>query len=95
VFKAIGNTFVDFRISAVFDGGLLKMGLNMRDYQVFFVALIIHIIISILKERGVNLREWIDKRPLVFRWVVYIALVFVTAPFGYVGTTTEFMYAQF
>jgi D-alanyl-lipoteichoic acid acyltransferase DltB (MBOAT superfamily) len=95
VFKAIGNTFVGFRISAVFDGGLLKMGLNMRDYKVFFVALVIHIIISILKERGVNLREWIDKRPLVLRWAVYIALVFVTAPFGYVGTTTEFMYAQF
>ena len=53
------------------------------------------IIVSILKEKNVNIREWIDKRPLVIRWAIYIALVFVTAPFGFVGATTEFMYAQF
>ena len=95
VFKALGNIFVNFNVAAVFDGGLLKMGLNMRDYKIMLVALIIHLIFSIIKERGVNIREWIDKRPLVFRWAVYIMLIFVTAPFGFVGATTEFMYAQF
>ena len=95
VFKALGNIFVDFRVRDVFSGSLLKMGLNMRDYHVLLVALIVLIIVSILKEKNVNIREWIDKRPLVIRWVIYIALVFVTAPFGFVGATTEFMYAQF
>ena len=95
VFKALGNIFVDFRVRDVFSGSLLKMGLNMRDYHVLLVALIVLIIVSILKEKNVNIREWIDKRPLVIRWAIYIALVFVTAPFGFVGATTEFMYAQF
>ncbi len=95
VLRAIGNVFIGFRISALFDGGMLKMGLNMRDYKVLLIALLIHLVYSIVKERGVDIRAWLDKRPLVLRWAVYIALVFVTAPFGYVGTTTEFMYAQF
>lgn len=95
VFKALGNIFIGFDVAKVFDGGLLKMGLNMRDYKVMAVGLVILLFISIAKERGVNIREWLDKRPLVIRWAVYIALVFVTAPFGFVGSTTEFMYAQF
>lgn len=95
VFKAIKNVFTDFSICGVFDGSLLKMGLNIRDYKIILAALIIHIVFSILKERGVNIREWLDKRPLALRWAIYIMLIFVTAPFGFVGATTEFMYAQF
>ena len=48
-----------------------------------------------MKEKGINLRDFVAEKPLVVRWLIYLCLVFVTAPFGYVGTTTEFMYAQF
>ena len=33
--------------------------------------------------------------PLVLKWALYIILIFAPAPFGFVGSTTEFMYAQF
>ena len=71
------------------------MGLNIRDWKVFGVALIILIIVSVLKEKGVKIRDKVSSMPLVLKWALYIILIFAPAPFGFVGSTTEFMYAQF
>ena len=57
--------------------------------------LVFALVQDIMKEKGINLRDFVAEKPLVVRWLIYLCLVFVTAPFGYVGTTTEFMYAQF
>lgn len=94
-FKALARTFYEFNFGVLSDGSLLKMGLNMRDWYVLIVAVIILFITSVMKEKGINLRDFVAEKPLVVRWLIYLCLVFVTAPFGYVGTTTEFMYAQF
>ena len=51
VFKALGNIFVDFRVRDVFNGSLLKMGLNMRDYHVLLVLLLCLLLLVYLKRR--------------------------------------------
>lgn len=94
-FTALAKVFQGISMDAILDGRLLKMGLNMRDWKVFFVGVIIMFIVSLMKEYGVNVRDYIASKPLPVRWAIYLTLVFVTAPFGFVGTTTEFMYAQF
>ncbi len=94
-FKALGRIFVNFNMSVLSDKSLLKMGLNIRDWEVFGVALIILIIVSVLKEKGVKIRDKVSSMPLVLKWALYIILIFAPAPFGFVGSTTEFMYAQF
>ena len=94
-FKAFGRIFINFRLDVLWDGSLLNLGLNLRDYKVLAVAVLILFITSVMKERGIKLREFVAERPVVVRWALYIILVFVTAPFGYVGSTTEFVYAQF
>ncbi len=53
--------------------------------------------VSMLQESGHNVRRELAEKPLVLRWLVYLALLFavlllspdLTAGFG------EFMYAQF
>ena len=82
-------------MSVLTDGSLLKMGLNMRDWYILIIVVIILFITSVMKEKGINLRDFVAEKPLLVRWLIYLCLVFSTAPFGYVGTTTEFMYAQF
>lgn len=94
-FKALGRIFVNFNMSVLSDKSLLKMGLNIRDWKVFGAALIILIIVSVLKEKGVKIRDKVSSMPLVLKWALYIILIFAPAPFGFVGSTTEFMYAQF
>lgn len=94
-FTAFARIFQGFDLSVLWNGSLLKMGLGMRDYRILFVAVVILFITGLMKERGMKLRDFVAARPLVVRWVLYMILIFSTAPFGYVGTTTEFIYAQF
>ena len=94
-FTAFARMFVNFSFTALNDGRLLSMGLNRRDWKVMIVGVIVLFIVSLMKEKGLHIRDLIAERPLAVRWVIYLALFFVTAPYGFVGTTTEFMYAQF
>ena len=94
-FKAFTGIFRGFTFSVLANGSLLRLGLNMRDYKILIVGTVILFITSVMKEKGINLRDFVAEKPLVVRWLIYLCLVFSTAPFGYVGTTTEFMYAQF
>ena len=94
-FKAFTGIFRGFTFSVLANGSLLRLGLNMRDYKILIIGTVILFITSVMKEKGINLREFVAQRPLVVRWALYIILIFATAPFGYVGSTTEFVYAQF
>lgn len=94
-FYAFGLMFKNFNVQALFTGNLLKMGLNLRDYKVLGIGLLILLISSIMKERGINLRDFVADRPLPVRWALYFILVFATAPFGFVGAGSNFIYAQF
>lgn len=94
-FQAMGAVFHNFRLTILTDGSLYQLGLAKRDWRILLIAVIILFITSVMKEKGIRLRDFIAERPLVLRWAVYLVLVFATAPFGYVGSTTEFMYAQF
>ena len=94
-FYAMRAVFINFKISILTDGSLYKLGLVKRDWTILIVATIILFISSVMKEKGMSLRDFVAERPLVVRWVVYLILIFATAPFGYVSSSTEFMYAQF
>ena len=94
-FYAFFAAFKNFQIDVLWDKSLLKMGLGIRDYKILFVGVIILFIVSLMKERGIKIREFVAERPIVVRWALYLVLVFATAPFGYVGAGSEFIYAQF
>ena len=94
-FYAMRAVFINFKISILTDGSLYKLGLVKRDWTILIVATIILFISSVMKEKGMSLRDFVAERPLVVRWAVYLILIFATAPFGYVSSSTEFMYAQF
>jgi hypothetical protein len=92
---AFVRIFIGFRLNVLWDGSMMKMGLGIRDWEILLVAGIILLMTSIMKERGIRLRDFVAERPLALRWILYLILILATAPFGYVGTTTEFVYAQF
>lgn len=94
-FYAMKAVFINFRISIIADGSLYKFGLVKRDWIILMAAVIILFISSLMKEKGISLRDFIAERPAAVRLAVYLILVFATAPFGYVSSSTEFMYAQF
>ena len=49
-----------------------------------------------LKEKGIDIREALDRKPWIVRWAVYGALIVAIPVFGRVSNTIGgFMYAQF
>lgn len=80
-----------FSISAV-----TEMFGGMTDIIILLVGCVVWLIVSILKEKGIAVRQALDAKPLAVRWLVYIALVMSVAMFGYISNTSGgFMYAQF
>ena len=92
-FRLMGNTFkhASFSMDAV-----VKMSGSQLDLIILLAGCFVWLIVSILKEKGIVIREALDTKPLLIRWAVYIALVMSVAMLGYISNTSGgFMYAQF
>lgn len=77
---------------------LLKLGLDVKDFILIISVVIIIFIISLLKEKGVNIREAISKKNIVIRWAIYYSLIVSIVIFGTYGLgyiPLDPMYANF
>jgi len=91
----IKQSVVSFSFSQFTDGSLLTLGLEARDYVIILVGCIVVFIISVLKEKGINIRESIASKNIVIRWTLYYVLILVIIMFGYTGGVQAFIYANF
>ena len=83
---------------ALTDGTLFRLGLDAWELFVLFVAVLVLLTVSILQEKGVHIRETIERQNLLFRWGVVIGAVVVVVLFGIYGINldlTGFVYAGF
>lgn len=91
----IKQSVVSFSFSQFTDGSLLTLGLEARDYVIILVGCMVVFIISVLKEKGINIRESIASKNIVIRWTLYYVLILVIIMFGYTGGVQAFIYANF
>lgn len=90
------NSARSFTFRSLTDGSLLKLGVNMRGIIILAVGCLIIFVVSVLKEMHVDIREAVAAKPLVVRWVLYLALVMVIPLFGNIAANVGgFIYAQF
>lgn len=95
-FAMMKSTVTGFSLATLTDGSLMLLGLDKLDYMILAMGCLVAFLISFLKEKGIQIRESLGRKPLVIRWAVYGMLVFGIPMFGYVMTTTGgFIYAQF
>ena len=59
--------------------------MDIKDFAIVALALIFILVISILKEKGKNIREDISKKPIYVRWTLYYALILAIIVFGAYG----------
>lgn len=77
---------------------LITRGLDYKDVFIVCLTLIIVLIVSILKEKGVNIRKSLQKKPLALRWSILLGLILYIVVFGAYGMGYEPvspMYANF
>ena len=84
-FGMMKRIFSNFKLSALSSGELLSLGIDGCDYVVVLVALIVIFIISLLKEKNINIREEISKKNIATRWLIYYLLILAIIIFGAYG----------
>ena len=75
----------DFSLDSFFDRSFLTLGMDKMDFVIVAVAVGLVLLVGILRERGVPLRETIARRPLALRWSIYYAAFFFLVIFGAYG----------
>ena len=82
MFKKMINNFSFNNIS---NGKLFEMGIDMHDIIIVGIVLIVILIISLLKEKKINIRKAIANKNILIRWAIYYALMISIVLFGTYG----------
>lgn len=73
-----------------------RIGLKVSDYIILLVGCLVILIISILKENGIQIRASISAKPIAVRWAIYYALIVAIFILGYASDAgSGFLYANF
>lgn len=81
----------------LWDGSLFALGLDGIEMVIVFLSLLLLWAVSLLQRKG-SVRDFIAKKPLPLRWVVWYALLFAVILFGCYGpgySAAEFIYQGF
>jgi len=82
-FGMLKKIFTNFKLNE--SNELLKLGLDKADYFIIILGIIVVFIISLLKEKKINIRESISKKNITIRWIIYISLILAIIVFGAYG----------
>lgn len=84
-FGMLKMMFTKIHISTLWNGNLFKLGMDKKDFLIVFLALIVIFIVSILREKNINICESISKKNIGIRWLIYYALILAIIIFGAYG----------
>lgn len=82
----------------LWNGGLLKLGLDDKDLWVLLLSTCTLLVVSLLQESGVKIRESLAKQNTYFRWIIYLGAIFSLILFGAYGINydaSDFIYRGF
>lgn len=97
-FIMFGNIFKSFNPSIVWNGSALSWGIDLADWIVVFVMLIIVLIVGIIRERGVEITAALLEKPMILRWGLTLGLIMILLVFGLYGPgfqEVDLIYAGF
>lgn len=82
---------------AIVDGSLLTLGLEAKDFLVAIISIVIIVVVDYIQTRRRVIQN-VSKQNLVFKWGVYIGIIFIIMAFGIYGSeysAQQFIYFQF
>ncbi len=90
--------FHNFGIQRLWDGTLLKMGLDKADWVAILGGIAVVFVADLLKEKRIEVKAALAKRSLPVRWAAFYALIFAVLIFGAYGPgyrQVDLIYAGF
>lgn len=96
--RMIKSMFSSFNPWVFFDGSLYSLGLDCKNFTLMLLVIVLLLVVDLLQERGVHIRETIARQNIVIRWAAYYALIFAIVIFGIYGPgydAANFIYQKF
>lgn len=96
-FRMFGDMLLHSRISQLFDGRLMTLGLTVSDYMVLGIGTVILLGVSLAGRKG-SVRERLAAKPAPVRYAVVYGLFLCTIIIGAYGVgydSSQFIYNQF
>lgn len=97
-FYIVGSIFRGWDLNVFIDGSLLRLGFDISEWISLGIGLAVLLMVGIMNERGMDIRESLSRQQLWFRWLVYLLLFFSVLLLGIYGPGFEasaFIYFQF
>lgn len=92
------SIFTNFKQAAITNGSVLKLGLSIKDFAVVFIGFVMVLIVGILHEKGISIREKIAGWHIFFRWSFFYAailLILIIGAYGKGYLPAKLIYAGF
>ncbi len=96
--KMMASMINTFNPWILFDDSLFQLGLNQKEFQILFGAILVLISISVLQEKGFVIRDWFNRQCTMIRWIIYIIaiwIIWVFGTYGYGFDASDFIYGGF
>ena len=80
------------------DGEIYTYGVDEKGLWVVFFAVMILLVVGILQENGMKIRETVSQQGFIFRWAIFLGLLAVILVFGAYGPAYDasaFIYGRF
>ena len=93
----LGSVF-HFNPWVLVDGSLLNMGYDQTEWVVVLLGIAVLLVVGLLQESGLRLRQGLAKQEMWFRWVIYLLALGAVLLFGIYGPgfdAAAFIYFQF
>ena len=91
----IRNFFI-INSNVIYDKSLHNLGLDEKDLYLSILLILFLLIIQLI-QRKINIIDWINSKPIIIRWSLYMIGIYSIIIFGFYaqGDQTQFIYFQF
>jgi len=75
-----------------------EMGFEIKDLVIIIISIVLLLVVAVLRERNDFARNWLDQQPVVFRYAVYLGILFMVITLGKYGPGYDsgaFIYGKF
>lgn len=98
-FEMWGSVFNNLNPGILIDGSLIELGITSNDYLVIVISALVMGLTGILSDKNkTTIREMIASQGVVFRWLIWLGLIFAIVIFGEYGNgynAANFIYKGF
>lgn len=96
--QMIKAMFTDIDLDFFINGEMFNLGVDRKNMGLLFVAIMVLVVVSILQENGMKIRETLAKQNIIFRWLIILLLIMAIVVFGTYGpaySAKSFIYGAF